>query len=268
MKKQRLDVLLVEKGCFPSRERAKTAIMEGLVYVGGAISDKPGTPVDVDAEIEVRSDPCPFVSRGGLKLEKTIGEFGIDLTGKTCMDVGASTGGFTDCMLSHGASRVYSIDVGYGQLAYKLRTDSRVVSIEKCNFRYIADDAVPHEIDFASADVSFISLSRIFPAMVKFMRDGSSAVVLVKPQFEAGREDVGKNGIVRDPAVHERVIADVISYAAENGLCAAGLTYSPVKGAKGNIEYLLLLNKGKNIVYNIDGSCIHDTVTCSHEELV
>lgn len=268
MKKERLDVLLVEKGYFQSRERAKTAIMEGLVYVDGAISDKPGTGISPDAAIEVKSDPCPYVSRGGLKLEKAINEFGLDLSGKICMDVGASTGGFTDCMLKHGAAKVYSIDVGYGQLAYKLRTDPRVVSIEKCNFRYIADDAFPHEIDFASADVSFISLDKIFPAMVKFMRDGASAAVLVKPQFEAGREEVGKNGIVRDPAVHEKVIAKAISDAAMNGMSCVGLTYSPVKGAKGNIEYLLLLNKGKNIVYNIDESCIHDAVTRSHEELV
>ena len=266
--KERLDLLLVQKGFFESRQKAKIAIMEGLVFVGGAISDKPGTPVDVDAEITLKNDPCPYVSRGGLKLEKAMQAFGFSLEGRTCMDIGASTGGFTDCMLQHGASRVYAVDVGYGQLAWKLRTDPRVTNIEKCNFRYFDRALVDGPIDFMSADVSFISLKLIFPVAVSMLADGGDIVCLVKPQFEAGREQVGKNGIVRDSKVHEEVIRRVVGYGSENGLSAMGLTHSPITGAKGNIEYLLHLNKAEKMLYNVDDSCIHDVVAASHDALV
>lgn len=269
--KERLDVLLIKKGFFQSREKAKTAIMAGLVFVNGQISDKAGMSVDIDSEISLKNDPCPYVSRGGLKLEKAIKLFNIDLNNSVCMDIGASTGGFTDCMLSNGASKVYAVDVGYGQLAWKLRTDKRVVNIEKCNFRYFDESQLDEAIDFMSIDVSFISLKLIFPVAAKLLRDGGEILCLVKPQFEAGREQVGKNGIVRDKGVHENVIKYVISYAAENNLIAKNLTFSPITGAKGNIEYLLHLNKQKKIVYNTlytDSFNITKVVQNSHEELV
>lgn len=269
--KERLDVLLVKKGFYPSREKAKTAIMAGLVFVDGQISDKAGMSINTDCDITVKQDLCPYVSRGGLKLEKAIDLFDIDLKDKVCMDIGASTGGFTDCMLINGASKVYAIDVGYGQLAWKLRSDSRVINIEKCNFRYFDPSHVDEEIDFMSMDVSFISLKLIFPVAAKLLKDGGSILCLVKPQFEAGREQVGKNGIVRDTKVHEEVIEKVISYAQENNLIAKNLTFSPITGAKGNIEYLLHLNKQKNIGYNkpyIDSFNVSEVVQISHAELV
>lgn len=237
--KERLDVLLVKKGFFSSRERAKIAIMEGDVYVGGAISDKAGTKIDVDAEITVRNDQCPFVGRGGYKLAKAVGVFGISLEGMTAMDIGASTGGFTDCMLQNGASKVYSVDVGYGQLDWKLRSDERVVNMEKVNVRYLDPDTVPDRMDFISIDVSFISLKLILPVAARLLKENCRLVCLIKPQFEAGREQVGKKGIVKDKKVHREVIEKVMGYAAENGLTPVGLTFSPMTGAKGNIEYLL-----------------------------
>lgn len=263
--KERLDVLLVEKGFFQSRERAKASIMAGVVYVDGQKSDKAGNMIDVESEIIVREDTCPYVSRGGLKLEKSMKEFPIDLNGKACMDIGASTGGFTDCMLQNGASKVYAIDVGYGQLDWKLRNDTRVVNMEKCNFRYLDTALIEEPIDFISIDVSFISLKLIFPVATKVLSPEGTMVCLVKPQFEAGREQVGKNGIVRDPAIHEEVIRKAIGYAEENGLHAYGLTFSPVKGAKGNREFLLYVGKNENMSYNL--SCIQSVVESSHEEL-
>lgn len=269
--KERLDVLLVNKGFYPSREKAKTAIMAGLVFVDGQISDKAGMSINIDCDITVKQDICPYVSRGGLKLEKAIDLFSIDLKDKVCMDVGASTGGFTDCMLMNGAAKVYAVDVGYGQLAWKLRSDSRVINIEKCNFRYFDQSRVDEEIDFMSMDVSFISLKLIFPVATKLLKDGGSILCLVKPQFEAGRQQVGKNGIVRDINVHVEVIEKVISYARENELIARNLTFSPITGAKGNIEYLLHLNKQKNIGYNMsykDSFDVAEVVQTSHAELV
>lgn len=269
--KERLDVLLVNKGFYPSREKAKTAIMAGLVFVDGQISDKAGMSINIDCDIKVKQDLCPYVSRGGLKLEKAIDLFSIDLKDKVCMDVGASTGGFTDCMLMNGAAKVYAVDVGYGQLAWKLRSDSRVINIEKCNFRYFDQSQVDEEIDFMSMDVSFISLKLIFPMATKLLKDGGSILCLVKPQFEAGRQQVGKKGIVRDINVHVEVIEKVISYARENELIAKNLTFSPITGAKGNIEYLLYLNKQKNIGYNMsykDSFDVAEVVQTSHAELV
>lgn len=269
--KERLDVLLVKKGFYPSREKAKSAIMAGLVFVDGQISDKAGMSINIDCDITVKQDICPYVSRGGLKLEKAIDLFSIDLKDKVCMDVGASTGGFTDCMLMNGAAKVYAVDVGYGQLAWKLRSDSRVINIEKCNFRYFDQSQVDEEIDFMSMDVSFISLKLIFPMATKLLKDGGSILCLVKPQFEAGRQQVGKNGIVRDINVHVEVIEKVISYARENELIAKNLTFSPITGAKGNIEYLLYLNKQKNIGYNMsykDSFDVAEVVQTSHAELV
>lgn len=237
--KERLDILLVNKGFFSSRERAKTAIMAGDVYVNGGISDKAGTKIDVDAEITVRNDQCPYVGRGGYKLAKAIETFGIDLAGRTAMDIGASTGGFTDCMLQNGASKVYAVDVGYGQLDWKLRSDPRVVNMEKVNVRYLDPETVPDRMDFVSVDVSFISLKLILPVVRGLLKEGAETVCLIKPQFEAGREQVGKKGIVRDRNVHREVIEKVIGYAEENSLNPQELTFSPMTGAKGNIEYLL-----------------------------
>ena len=237
--KERLDVLLVNKGFFSSRERAKTAIMAGDVYVNGGISDKAGTKIDEEAEITVKNDQCPYVGRGGYKLAKAIGTFGLDLAAKTAMDIGASTGGFTDCMLQNGASKVYSVDVGYGQLDWKLRNDPRVVNMEKVNVRYLEPDTIPDRMDFVSIDVSFISLKLIFPVVRELLKKGGELVCLIKPQFEAGREQVGKKGIVRDRDVHRQVIENVIIYAVSNGLKPEELSFSPMTGAKGNIEYLL-----------------------------
>ncbi len=241
--KKRLDVLLFERGLAQSRERARTMIMEGIVYVDNQKSDKPGAAVPADAKVEVRGRELPYVSRGGLKLEKAMASFPIALEGKTAMDIGASTGGFTDCMLQKGARRVYAIDVGYGQLAWKLRTDGRVVNLERTNVRRLTREQVPEQVDFFSVDVSFISLCLVLPAVRPFLKEGGEAVCLIKPQFEAGREKVGKKGVVRDSAVHQDVIEKVVSFALANGFSPLGLTYSPVKGPEGNIEYLLYLRK-------------------------
>lgn len=244
--KDRLDIILVEKGLFPSREKAKAAIMAGVVLVDGQTVDKAGTPVSADAAFSIKQNLCPYVSRGGLKLEKAMHEFNIELKGAVCMDIGASTGGFTDCMLQRGAAKVYAIDVGYGQLDYKLRIDPRVVNMEKVNVRYLDTDVIADEIEFVSIDVSFISLKLVLPVAASLLRENGSVLCLVKPQFEAGREQVGKKGIVRDPLVHKQVIENVIGYAAESGLYPAGLTFSPITGAKGNIEYLLLLQRSQS----------------------
>ncbi|MGI6279232.1 MAG: TlyA family RNA methyltransferase [Acutalibacteraceae bacterium] len=243
MPKVRLDVALVERGFVDSREKAKRLIMSGIVFVNNQKSDKAGTPVKADDVIEVRGQPLKYVSRGGLKLEKAIQVFGIDLTGCVCADIGASTGGFTDCMLQNGAKMVYAIDVGYGQLDWRLRTDERVVNLERTNFRYVTKEQVPLPPDFASVDVSFISLSHILPVMHTLLKEGGKAVCLIKPQFEAGKENVGKKGVVRDKKVHIAVIEKVIGLIKENNFSLLGLDFSPIKGPEGNIEYLCYIRK-------------------------
>ena len=243
--KERLDVLLVNNGLAETREKAKRTIMAGLVTVDGRLEDKPGSRFDIDSDVQVKGQECPYVSRGGLKLEKAINEWGVSCKDAVCIDMGASTGGFTDCMLQHGARKVYAIDVGYGQLDYKLRTDERVVNMEKTNIRYLDTTLIEEPIDLISIDVSFISVKHMFPVAARVLSEDGMILCLVKPQFEAGREQVGKGGIVREPSVHEDVINNVIGYAAENGLYAQELSYSPIKGTKGNIEYLLLLSRKK-----------------------
>ncbi len=242
--KQRLDVILVNRQLARSREHAKALIMSGNVFVKGVREDKAGTSFDEDTEdIVVKDNSLKYVSRGGLKLEKALAEFPIDLEGKICMDIGSSTGGFTDCMLQNGAAKVYSIDVGHGQLAWKLRNDERVVCMEKTNFRYVTGDMIPDMIDFASADVSFISLDKILPVAYPLLKSHAMLVCLIKPQFEAGREQVGKKGVVRDAKVHEEVIEKIIKVAEECDLAPLGLCHSPIKGPEGNIEYLIRLEK-------------------------
>ena len=243
--KERLDLLIVNKGLVQSRERAKGLIMAGEVYVNGVKEDKAGTKVDVKSDITLKSSDIKYVSRGGFKLEKAIDEFGINLKDKICMDIGASTGGFTDCMLQNGAEKVYSIDVGYGQFAWKLRNDERVVCLEKTNIRYITNEQVPDKADFASVDVSFISLTKVIPPALSVMADDASMVCLIKPQFEAGREKVGKKGVVRDLSVHREVIEKIIDFAFDIGLNVINISFSPIKGPEGNIEYLILLDRKK-----------------------
>ena len=242
--KERLDVLLVERGLVTSREKAKAVIMAGDVYVNGQKEDKAGSVFDPEkSNIEVRGEKLKYVSRGGLKLEKALASFPIDLKGAICMDIGASTGGFTDCMLHNGAVKGYSIDVGHGQLAWSLRNDERVVCMEKTNFRYVTPDDIGCEPDFASVDVSFISLTKILEPAINIIRNGAKMVCLIKPQFEAGREEVGKKGVVKDKKVHISVIEKVIEYAKSVGFTILGLDYSPIKGPEGNIEYLLFIEK-------------------------
>lgn len=239
VKKFRLDVLLVEKGFFPSREKARAAVMAGLVFVGGECFDKPGRPVPGEAALEIRGNPIPYVSRGGLKLEKAIQTFGLDLAGKVVLDVGASTGGFTDCALKHGAKLVYAVDVGYGQLAWRLREDPRVVVLERTNIRHLAAEVFPVRPGFVTIDVSFISLKLVLPKAGELAGPGAEGMALVKPQFEAGREKIGKKGVVRDRAVHAEVLTSVIDAVQARGWSACGLDFSPVTGPEGNIEFLL-----------------------------
>ena len=241
--KERLDVILVNNGLASSRDNAKRTIMAGLVTVDGIVETKSGQKFDVDSEFKVKDKLLKYVSRGGLKLEKAIQSFNIKLNGCYAVDMGASTGGFTDCMLMNGALKVYALDVGYGQLDYKLRVDPRVINMEKTNIRYLDTTLIEEPIDFISIDVSFISLRHMFPVASKILKDTGAVMCLIKPQFEAGREQVGKKGIVRDSKIHVEVIENVISYASDNGLFPHGLDYSPVKGTKGNIEYLLYLRK-------------------------
>lgn len=267
IKKTRLDIALFEKGLAPSREKAKAIIMSGIVYVNNQKSDKAGKEVTDDDVIEVRGSTLKYVSRGGLKLEKAMECFPICLENAICMDVGASTGGFTDCMLMNGAVKVYSIDVGYGQLAWKLRTDERVVNLERTNFRYVTREQVPDNIDFASVDVSFISLKHILPNINALLNNNGQAVCLIKPQFEAGREKVGKKGVVSDLNTHLEVVEKVIQLAIDNGFSVEGLEFSPVKGPEGNIEYLIYLKKSQSP--NIDDSVNPKAlVNKSHEELL
>lgn len=265
MEKRRLDQLLVEKGYETSRERAKALIMEGKVFVNGERRTKPGEDVKEDDEIELRGKTLPFVSRGGLKLQKAIDSFGIGLSGKVCLDVGASTGGFTDCMLQHGAAKVYAVDVGYGQLAWKLRTDPRVVSLERTNIRYLTRENVPVDIGFFSIDISFISLTMALPVVKRLLGAEAEGVCLIKPQFEAGRENVGKKGVVRDRNVHADVIRKIVDFAGAIGFGVAGLDFSPVKGPEGNIEYLLYLNNSCQNASNMIK--IEEVVEISHSRL-
>lgn len=269
--KERLDVLLVQQGFFNSREKAKAAIKNGDVYVDGLQEKKAGATIEAEnVKIEVRGERLKYVSRGGLKLERAISSFGIALEGLTCMDIGASTGGFTDCMLQNGAKKVYSIDVGTNQLAKSLLEDSRVVSMENTNFRYLKPEDLQDVPDFASVDVSFISLTKILEPAYLIIRDDAHMVCLIKPQFEAGRERLGKNGVVRDKKVHEAVISEVMEYAKATGFKILGLDYSPIKGPEGNIEYLLYLEKqggGVPATYVFEGMDIKSTVETAHKEL-
>lgn len=266
--KKRLDVLTTEKGLFDSREKAKTSIMAGLVLVDGQVIDKPGTSVDEESEISLKEVLCPYVSRGGLKLEKALDTWNFSLQGAKAVDIGASTGGFTDCMLQNGAVKVYAVDVGYGQLAWKLRNDERVVCMEKTNIRYVTPDEIPEKIDFSSIDVSFISLTKVLEPVKRLLKEEGEIVCLIKPQFEAGREKVGKKGVVREKSVHLEVIEMVIAYAVSIGFEVLNLEYSPIKGPEGNIEYLLYL---KN---HPEGELIPDVpvapkdiVEAAHQEL-
>lgn len=245
--RERLDVLLVEKGFAASREKAKTMILAGDVFINGQREDKAGSVFDPEKirTFEVRNTTQKYVSRGGFKLEKAMSVFPLDLKGKICMDIGASTGGFTDCMLQNGAEKVFSVDVGYGQLDWKLRSDSRVVCMEKTNFRYLTPEQIGESLDFASVDVSFISLTKILLPARNLLKDHAKMVCLIKPQFEAGREKVGKKGVVREASVHEEVIARVMDFAGSIGFLVRGLDYSPIKGPEGNIEYLLFLEKDR-----------------------
>jgi 23S rRNA (cytidine1920-2'-O)/16S rRNA (cytidine1409-2'-O)-methyltransferase len=245
MKKERLDVLLVQRGLSASRERAKADIMSGLVFVNGQRVDKAGTTVPEDAAVELRGTGPAFVSRGGLKLEKALDTFGVDPAGKTCLDCGASTGGFSDCLLQRGAAKLYAIDVGYGQLAWPIRSDPRVVVMERTNIRYVTAEQVPDPIDLASLDVSFISLRLVLPAVKELLAPAGEIVCLIKPQFEAGKEKVGKKGVVRDPETHKEVLRAFRENAESLGLGLRGLTFSPIKGPEGNIEYLGHLIRGE-----------------------
>ena len=262
MKKIRLDQLVFDLGLTESREKAKTTIMSGLVFVDGQRADKPGMQVTPDASVEVKGSALPYVSRGGFKLEKALKVFPINPAGKICMDCGASTGGFTDVLLKNGAARVYSIDVGYGQLAWSLRQDERVVNMERTNIRYISSEQVPEPIDIAVMDLSFISIKLVLSAVCKLLKEGADIMCLIKPQFEAGREEVGKKGVVRDKTVHLSVIESVLQFAASAGLTVMGLDYSPIKGPEGNREYLCYMKKGSFDAPEIDARAV---VEASHE---
>ena len=246
IKKERLDVLLVEKNIAPSRELAKAYIMAGNVYVDDVKEEKAGTKIPVTAKITLKGNQMKYVSRGGYKLEKAIEEFKLSLAGCVCLDIGASTGGFTDCMLQNGAKKVYAIDVGYGQFAWKLRNDNRVVCLEKTNVRYITHEQIPEEADFASIDVSFISLTKVLPSVINVLKQRGEVVCLIKPQFEAGREKVGKKGVVKDKKVHKEVIIKIIDYALEQNLAIHNISFSPIKGPEGNIEYLIYMEKNNS----------------------
>ena len=264
--KKRLDVLLTERGLQESRQRAQAVIMSGEVYVDGQKEDKAGSMFEETAKIEVRGSTLKYVSRGGLKLEKAMTHFGVTLDQKICMDVGASTGGFTDCMLQNGAVKVYAVDVGYGQLAWKLRTDERVINMERTNIRNVTPEALDEPIEFFSVDVSFISLHHIFPVAQAITTPDAMGVCLVKPQFEAGREKVGKNGVVRDPATHREVLHNAMGYAAANGFAVRGLDFSPVKGPEGNIEYLMFVQKSEEPCV-LDDAAAEQVVAASHSTL-
>ena len=262
MKKVRLDQLVFDLGLTESRERAKTTIMSGLVFVNGQRADKPGMQVSPDADVEVKGAALPYVSRGGFKLEKALKVFPVDPTGKVCMDCGASTGGFTDVLLKSGAAKVYSVDVGYGQLAWSLRQDERVINMERTNIRYISSEQIPDPIDIAVMDISFISIKLVLPAVCSLIKDGGDLVCLIKPQFEAGREDVGKKGVVRDKSVHLSVINRILEFAPSVGMTVMGLDYSPIKGPEGNREYLCYMKKCSCTPPELDAAAV---VEASHE---
>lgn len=268
VEKERLDVLLVQQGLANSRELAKAYIMAGNVYVDGQKEDKAGTKVAVTAKLEVKGNQMKYVSRGGYKLEKAMDVFGIRLNGKICLDIGASTGGFTDCMLQNGASKVYAIDVGYGQFAWKLRNDERVVCLEKTNVRYVTHEQVPDEGDFASIDVSFISLTKVLPAVLGVLGEKGQLVCLIKPQFEAGREKVGKKGVVRDSSVHREVIEMIVEYVRTQSLGILGLDFSPIKGPEGNIEYLIYLDKSRSGMHEDEVQARVDTVVAQSHKIL
>ena len=265
--KKRLDLLMMERALAPSREKAKAYIMAGNVYVDGQKEDKAGTMFQETVKIEVRGNTLPYVSRGGLKLEKAMQEFGVQIQGRRCADIGASTGGFTDCMLQNGAVQVFAIDVGYGQLAWKLRTDERVVNMERTNIRNVTLEDIGEPLDFASIDVAFISLTKVLPVAYSLLKDDGELVALIKPQFEAGRELVGKKGVVRDPAVHAAVIREVTAFACETGFVPMALTFSPVKGPEGNIEYLIRLSKDSSQENTVDETRILAIVAEAHGTL-
>ena len=266
-KKERLDLLLVEKGIITSRERAKACIMEGKVYVDGQKVDKAGEKVSYYANIEYRGATLKYVSRGGLKLEKAMNAYNISLENKVCMDIGASTGGFTDCMLQNKASKVFSVDVGYGQFAWKLRTDERVVCMERTNIRYVTLEDIGEALDFASIDVSFISLKKIMPATLNLLKDNGEVVALIKPQFEAGREKVGKKGVVREISTHKEVVYGIIDFLLEQNLNVLGVGYSPIKGPEGNREYLVYFSKDKNKESDFKREDVDAVVEASHVEI-
>lgn len=264
MSKVRLDMLLVEKGLAPSRERAKATIMSGVVFVDGRRHDKPGMTVSVDCRVEVRGNTLEYVSRGGLKLEKALKYFGVSPKGRTCIDCGASTGGFTDCLLKGGAEKVYAVDVGYGQLAWSIRSDERVVVMERTNIRYVTPEQVPDKPDLAVIDVSFISLKIVLPAVKNLISDSGEIICLIKPQFEAGRDKVGKKGVVRDKSAHKEVLDNFLITAKELGFNVLNMTFSPIRGPEGNIEYLGHLSLEDRPCAVIDTAGI---VEASHEEL-
>lgn len=264
MKKVRLDQLVFDLGYTDSRERAKTTIMSGLVFVNGQRADKPGMPVATNAAIEVRGDALPFVSRGGFKLDKALKVFPVDPAGKVCIDCGASTGGFTDVLLQHGAARVYAVDVGYGQLAWKLRNDERVINLERTNLRYITEKQIPETVDIAVMDVSFISIKLVLPAVKRLLKPDADLICLIKPQFEAGREEVGKKGVVRDERVHKEVVNNILQFAPTVGLSVMGLDFSPIKGPEGNIEYICHMKNGE---YDAPTPDVDAVVDASHSVL-
>lgn len=264
MKKIRLDQLVFDLGLAESKERAKTTVMSGLVFVNGQRADKPGMQVSPDVNVEVKGTALPYVSRGGLKLEKALKVFPIDVNGKVCIDCGASTGGFTDVLLKNGAAKVYSVDVGYGQLAWSLRNDERVVNMERTNIRYISSEQIPEPLDICVMDLSFISVKLVLPAVCTLLKDDAQLVCLIKPQFEAGREEVGKKGVVRDKAVHLSVIESVLSFAPTVGMTVMGLDFSPIKGPEGNREYLCYMKKGVHEAGLINAAAV---VEASHESL-
>lgn len=266
-KKERLDLLLVEKGIITSREKAKACIMEGKVYVDGQKVDKAGEKVSLSADIEYRGETLKYVSRGGLKLEKAMNAYNISLENKVCMDIGASTGGFTDCMLQNGASKVFSVDVGYGQFAWKLRTDDRVVCMERTNIRYVTLEDIGEPLDFASIDVSFISLKKVMPATLNLLKDNGEVVALIKPQFEAGREKVGKKGVVREISTHKEVVHNIIDFLIEQNLNILGVGYSPIKGPEGNREYLVYFTKDNNKESDFKKEDVDTVVEASHVEI-
>ena len=262
----RLDVALFERGIAESRERAKALIMAGQVFVNEKKVTKAGENIKETDRIEVKGEKMPYVSRGGFKLEKAVKEFGLRLDGLVCMDIGASTGGFTDCMLQNGAVKVYSIDVGYGQLAWKLRTDERVVNLERTNFRYVTRETVTDEIDFASVDVSFISPKLIIPVMRELLKENAKAVCLIKPQFEAGKDKVGKKGVVREIETHIEVVRNIKNFVLENGFSVLSLDFSPIKGPQGNIEYLIYIQNDGLSNDNLELS-VEEIVERSHTAL-